>query len=180
MGAQPVGERLREIRRQKHLSLRAVEDISRQEFKANALSAYERGERTISVLRLVRLAEVYGVSVDQLLPRVPDLFDVDIDIDIDLTEPCDTTALDVTIDLARLGEVEDYEAAAAVARLVAGIVSQRQAFRDNLLALRHNDVLALAALVGQQPEELTRRLEHLDLLAPRAVHAPRTNVTAGY
>ena len=64
-----LGENLLKVRKQKGLSLLAVEDISGGEFKHSALDAYERGERIISVLRLHRLAQLYGVSVDQLLPE---------------------------------------------------------------------------------------------------------------
>ena len=64
-----VGERLRAIRRQKGLSLHDVEARSNLEFKASVLGAYERGERAISVPRLLRLAEIYEVPSDQLLPR---------------------------------------------------------------------------------------------------------------
>ena len=63
-----VGERLRAIRRQKGLSLHDVEARSSLEFKASVLGAYERGERAISVPRLLRLAEIYEVPADQLLP----------------------------------------------------------------------------------------------------------------
>ena len=67
--AQQVGQRLRAIRRQKGLSLQEVEAVSAHEFKASVLGAYERGERVISVPRLQRLAQLYSVLVDQLLPR---------------------------------------------------------------------------------------------------------------
>src|SRR6516164_10935915 len=67
--ARRVGERLRNVRKQQHLSLQAVEASSTQEFKASVLGAYERGERAISVPRLQRLARFYNVPVDQLLPR---------------------------------------------------------------------------------------------------------------
>src|ERR1700722_20468199 len=66
--AKRVGERLRAIRKQKDLSLQDVEQASREEFKASVLGAYERGERAISVPRLQRLAALYEVPVDQLLP----------------------------------------------------------------------------------------------------------------
>ncbi len=69
MSGTRVGERLRAIRRQKGLSLHDVEARSQQEFKASVLGAYERGERAISVPRLLRLAEIYEVPGDQLLPR---------------------------------------------------------------------------------------------------------------
>ncbi|HYX43396.1 MAG TPA: helix-turn-helix transcriptional regulator, partial [Acidimicrobiales bacterium] len=70
--AQEVGQRLRAIRRQKGLSLQEVEAVSEHEFKASVLGAYERGERVISVPRLQRLAQLYSVPVDQLLPRPAD------------------------------------------------------------------------------------------------------------
>src|ERR1700684_1542732 len=64
-----VGARLRTMRKQMRLSLQAVEAMSEQEFKASVLGAYERGERAISVPRLQRLAKLYDVPVDQLLPN---------------------------------------------------------------------------------------------------------------
>src|ERR1700721_1591964 len=70
--ARSVGARLRVVRKQMRLSLQAVEAMSNQEFKASVLGAYERGERAISVPRLQRLAKLYDVPVDQLLPQDDD------------------------------------------------------------------------------------------------------------
>jgi transcriptional regulator with XRE-family HTH domain len=72
--ARAIGARLRNRRKQMHLSLRAVEVMSEQEFKASALAAYERGElgeRAISMPRLQRLAELYDTPVSLLLPSHP-------------------------------------------------------------------------------------------------------------
>jgi transcriptional regulator with XRE-family HTH domain len=63
-----LGRQLRAARRQLGLSLKLVETMTEGEFKASALGAYERAQRTISVPRLHRLAHVYRVSVDRLLP----------------------------------------------------------------------------------------------------------------
>src|SRR5207253_3843521 len=89
MDGRQVGERLRAIRRQKGLSLHDVEARSNQEFKASVLGAYERGERAISVPRLLRLAELYRVPADQLLPK--ELFGAEIN----LAEGADRPAVDV-------------------------------------------------------------------------------------
>jgi transcriptional regulator with XRE-family HTH domain len=62
MSGTRVGERLRAIRRQKGLSLHDVEARSQQEFKASVLGAYERGERAISVPRLLRIDN--GFTID--------------------------------------------------------------------------------------------------------------------
>ena len=105
MDGRYVGERLRAIRRQKGLSLHDVEARSDQEFKASVLGAYERGERAISVPRLLRLAELYRVPADQLLPRAA--------ATSRSTSPSRTTAVGegFTIDLVRLHEIDDDDAA---------------------------------------------------------------------
>jgi transcriptional regulator with XRE-family HTH domain len=64
-----LGAGLRSLRRQQHLSLQDVETASHHEFKASVLGAYERGDRAISVPRLQRLARIYHVPVDQMIPR---------------------------------------------------------------------------------------------------------------
>jgi transcriptional regulator with XRE-family HTH domain len=63
-----LGSRLRAARRQKGWSLSDVEALTSGEFKASVVGAYERGERAISVQRLMRVAEVYGMSPPDLLP----------------------------------------------------------------------------------------------------------------
>lgn len=156
-----VGERLRAIRRQKGLSLHDVEARSGQEFKASVLGAYERGERSISVPRLLRLAELYRVPPDQLLPRSAH------DADIDLTDPASKSGESFTIDLVRLHEIDD-EDAAVVARYAATIQLQRQDFNGEVLTMRHDDLRVLAAVMGRSPEELGNRLEALGLRASGA------------
>ena len=63
-----LGRQLRAARRKLGLSLKLVEVMTDGEFKASALGAYERAQRVISVARLHRLATVYQLSVDRLLP----------------------------------------------------------------------------------------------------------------
>ena len=125
-----VGERLRAIRRQKGLSLHDVEARSDQEFKASVLGAYERGERAISVPRLLRLAELYRVPPDQLLPRGGH------DLEIDLTEPIGLAGDGFTIDLVRLHEIDDDDAA-VIARYAATIGVLHVVTHGVRLAHRH-------------------------------------------
>ena len=63
-----LGQRLRAARRQRGWSLGEIEARTDGEFKASVVGAYERGERAISVQRFVRLAEIYGVAANELLP----------------------------------------------------------------------------------------------------------------
>jgi transcriptional regulator with XRE-family HTH domain len=152
-----IGERLRAIRRQQGLSLHDVEARSGQEFKASVLGAYERGERALSVGRLMRLAELYDVPPDQLLPR-----DGSGEIEIDLTKL--DTGLDegMTLDLVRLNQLEHPDAA-VLSRYAATIQRQREDFNGRMLTIRRDDLRVLAAVLGRRPEEFGAHLQQLVL-----------------
>ena len=149
-----IGERLRVIRRQQGLSLHDVEARSGQEFKASVLGAYERGERALSVSRLLRLGELYDVPADQLLPR-------GTDVEIDLThDPVEGNTF--TIDLVRLSQLEEPDAE-VLARYASTIQLQRQDFNGRMLTIRRDDVRVLAAVLGRTPDDLGQRLDELGL-----------------
>lgn len=152
-----VGERLRAIRRQKGLSLHDVEARSNLEFKASVLGAYERGERAISVPRLLRLAEIYEVPGDQLLPR-------ELEGEIVLAEPGATPGFETgfTIDLVRLHESDDPDAQ-VLSRFATSIQLERQDFNGRMLTIRRSDLRILAAAMGRSLEELGARFDQLGL-----------------
>src|SRR5450755_1612068 len=83
---QELGLRLRIARRDRGFALNDVEELSGREFKASVVGAYERGERTITVSRLIRLAELYDLSPQDLL-RGLNRVELDLrEADIDLTD----------------------------------------------------------------------------------------------
>ena len=149
-----VGERLRSIRLQKGLSLHDVEEASGKEFKASVLGAYERGERSISVPRLQRLALFYGVPVDRLLPQPEEAI-----ISLDARTGDDHS---VCIDLTRLQGLEAPEAP-VLGRYVNMIQMARGDFNGRILTVRADDVRTLAAVFSTTPEGLSSRLDDLGL-----------------
>jgi transcriptional regulator with XRE-family HTH domain len=164
--AQRVGERLRAVRKQKRLSLQAVEAASGQEFKASVLGAYERGERAISVPRLQRLAAFYAVPVDQLLPR-----DIGAITPAGAGKPSEAevrgaVAEDqdekVTIDLTRLDGVAAPERD-LLRRYLGMIQVQRQDFNGRMITIRADDVRAIACLFDLSADGMRRRLDDLGL-----------------
>jgi len=148
-----VGERLRRIRRQKHLSLQEVEAASAQEFKASVLGAYERGERAISVPRLARLAAFYKVPVDQLLPHGED------DTEVPTRE---TEHGGARIDLTRLEDLNGAESD-MLARYLRMIQVQRQDFNGRVLTIRRDDMRAIACILGVEFGAADQRLQDLGL-----------------
>jgi transcriptional regulator with XRE-family HTH domain len=167
--AQRVGERLRAVRKQKRLSLQAVEAASHQEFKASVLGAYERGERSISVPRLQRLADFYNVPVDQLLPR--DTSGAATWATAAATESAtgsgEGTRMGpdegrVTIDLTRLESVTAPERD-LLRRYLGMIQVQRQDFNGRMITIRSEDVRAIGCLFDMSAEGMRRRLDDLGL-----------------
>ena len=169
--AQAVGARLRTMRKQMRLSLQAVEAMSDQEFKASVLGAYERGERAISVPRLQRLAKLYDVPVDQLLP--PD--------DVVATRwgaagsteevaplsarraiQAGSGADKVAIDLTKLHTVSGPERD-LLRRFLSMIQVHRQDFNGRMITIRAEDLRAIACLFGVTPDAMSRRLDELGL-----------------
>ena len=156
-----VGERLRAIRRQKGLSLHDVEARSSLEFKASVLGAYERGERAISVPRLLRLAEIYEVPADQLLPRE---FEGEISL-VDGTASAHRPVEHVRDRPGAAARARRPRRADALDRFASSIQLERQDFNGRMLTIRRSDLRVLAACMGRSLEELGVRLEQLGLRA---------------
>jgi transcriptional regulator with XRE-family HTH domain len=146
------------------LSLHDVEDASTKEFKASVLGAYERGERSISVPRLQRLAMFYGVPVDQLLPRMEE------GQVIAPESPGAQRNLDggIRIDLTRLRDARSPETD-VLQRYLNMIQMARGDFNGKVLTVRTDDVKTLAAIFELTPEALTTRLDDLGVRIPALI-----------
>lgn len=124
-----VGVRIRNARRVRGWSLSDVEARSDGEFKASVLGAYERGERALSVARLVRLADIYGVPPTSLFPDGG------------------TGAERVVVDLTALDGL-DARQSELVDRFLAVIAEMRVDGLGPTAAVRRSDLQVLAALIG--------------------------------
>jgi transcriptional regulator with XRE-family HTH domain len=149
-----VGKRLRSIRKQRGLSLQDVQRLSEQEFKAAVLGAYERGERSLSLPRLRRLADFYGVPVGQLLPQEAG------------TEapPAPASSGGLTLDLNRIENLSGQDAV-VVERFLRGIQMLRQDFNGRVLTVRNDDLRTLAMLLDVSENDFNERLIQLGVTA---------------
>ena len=140
-----VGERLRAIRLQREMSLQDVHRATDGEFKAAVLGAYERGERSLSLPRLKRLAGYYEVPVSQLLPE-EDTYDI-----------APISEGGVTIDLSRVDGLDDATGK-VVERFLQRIQVQRQDFNGRVLTIRASDVAMLAMMLDVSDVDLAGKL----------------------
>jgi transcriptional regulator with XRE-family HTH domain len=144
-----VGELLREVRKQRRLSLQEVEAQSDEEFKASVVGAYERGERALSLPRLDRLADFYEVPIGRLLPGMRDRATAADDAPRELTR--------LTIDLVALAGL-DGERFETLRRFLRSVQIERRDFRGHQIAVRDTDRPAIAAALDVPVEELDDRL----------------------
>lgn len=159
--ARLLGERLRHVRLQQGLSLHDVEARSGGDLKASVVGAYERGERTISITRLHRLAAFFRIPVSELLPDAP------APVAPPDPGPSRTDRGDrVVIDLVALEERAAEEP--VLSRYVGSITTRRGDFNGRVLTVRAADLDTLAAVMDTPPDELRTRL-----LAEGLVRAPR-------
>jgi transcriptional regulator with XRE-family HTH domain len=141
-----VGEHLRRLRKQKGLSLLDVEAASAKEFKASVLGAYERGERAVSAARLARLAEIYRLPLQAMLPS-------------DGAQPAEGIP-GVALDVERLEQSASDEGK-VVSRFVRLLQAQRRDWGERVVRIRSDDIRALAAAVGRTPTDLIALLDEL-------------------
>lgn len=142
-----IGDRLRRIRRQQGMSLADVEARSGGAWKAVVVGAYERGDRSVSVVRLAALAEFYGVPLAELLPGSR------------IEHPNGRRSGGIVLDLTALAADEAAPpAVAAVSRFAEQIRHTRGDHNGRVLSLRGNDVEMLALTLGAGPEQLVAEL----------------------
>lgn len=153
--ASMVGERLRNIRLQKGLSLHDVQSASSMEFKASVLGAYERGERSISVPRLERLARLYQVPVDHLLPRT-DGSDESVPLEVSLAK--------LKIDLRQLEQSDDPDGV-VLQRYLNLVQIRRNDFNGKVLTIRSEDLRVLASVLDMSLENLAEKIDDLGVRA---------------
>jgi transcriptional regulator with XRE-family HTH domain len=167
--ARAIGLKLREVRRKRGLTLHGVEQATDEEFKGSVLGAYERGDRILTVPRLQRLAQFYGVAVDELLASPADIDLRDEPRDGNLADRGRPTA-GLTVDVERLRELRAVEWR-PLQRYVATVEAARGGAPMRALTLRATDVEAIARMYGLEEQVVITRLELAGLLPADAALA---------
>lgn len=152
-----LGRQLRQIRQQKGMTLQQVEEASDGEWKAVVVGSYERGDRSVSVAKLARLADFYEVPLSALLPSQG-------------ASTAPATAAGVVVDLQRLAAIDDGEDEIAnmLVRLASGVQSRRGDYNGRILSLRNADLESLAHMADVTLVDLVGQLRDRGLLLDTA------------
>lgn len=149
--------RIRAIRVSKGLSLSDVERQSNRSIRAVVLGSYERGDRTLSITKAVKIAEFYAVPLSYLLePPIP----------------ARGSEHALVIDLRRMRTIlaqSDYSTVCnpplrIIITYISGIVALRNDWNGEVLSLRVSDLTALAMATGKDSQEIESLLHQNQLL----------------
>lgn len=151
-----VGARLRDVRLQQGLTLQEVERSSGGRWKAVVVGSYERGDRAITIARLLELAAFYRVPPSEFLPAR----------DPGATAPA--AGPRAVIDLVRLSADPAGGTDDPLARYVRTIQVQRGDYNGRVLTLRRADLRSLSIILDLGAQELVDTLARRGLLVGNA------------
>lgn len=125
------------------MTLRDVGIRSAGRFKATAVAAYERADRSISLERFCRLSEVYGMAPDRLLLQI---------LWRDANRP------DPIIDLTQTSELPADERT-SIGSFVRAVQAMRDGGEEQTITLRIQDLEVLATQNGYRLDAFIERLQ---------------------
>ncbi len=141
--SQRLGRALRALRLARNWTLNDFERASKGQIKAVVLGSYERGSRSISVLKLETIAAIYDVPISGILKDSNDLPILGF--------------RNVIIDLRKLRDVLKSNPSKNLVNLnlfASGIIDFRRDWNGEILSLRNSDLNYLAILATSNPEKI--------------------------
>lgn len=132
--------RIRSLRRERGLTLLDFERASGGRIRAVVLGAYERGDRSMSLSKVIEIANVFNLELSYLI-RTPEL------------ERSATTARSRHIyDLRLLRASEESPQKGILTRYISWITEQRGDWAGEVISLRQSDVDSLSIVIDRQGE----------------------------
>jgi transcriptional regulator with XRE-family HTH domain len=132
-----VCKRLRAVRVAKSLTLLDVQQTSGGEVTAVALGSYERGDRQISLSKLLQIARIYGVPASEILTKK-----------IERVEPTR-----IVFDLRKIRQSRHSEAG-KIAQVLNEIAKLRGDWNGEIISIRASDITSLSLFTGLSAAEI--------------------------
>lgn len=129
--------RMRLIRESRHLTLIQAAKLSKGRISAIALGSYERGDRSVSALKLITIANLYEVPISELFES-PRNFKSEERISIDVRKILLTS----------------NPSAKKITEVIRNIARMRGDWNGEVISLRAQDINNLEVFTGLTPEQI--------------------------
>lgn len=136
---QTLHTRMRLIRESRHLTLIQAAKLSKGRISAIALGSYERGDRSVSALKLITIANLYEVPISELF-EPPQHFLPEERISIDLRKILTTT----------------NPVAQKITEVLRNIARMRGDWNGEVISLRAQDINNFQVFSGLTTEEIKK------------------------
>ena len=137
--------RMRLIRESRHLTLIQAAKLSKGRISAIALGSYERGDRSVSALKLITIANLYEVPISELF-EPPRHFLPEERISIDLRKILTTT----------------NPVAQKITEVLRNIARMRGDWNGEVISLRAQDINNFQVFSGLTTEEIKNVIAHYE------------------
>lgn len=142
-----IGRVLRDIRRAQKMSIRALCDLSGGTLDKGALGTYERGERSMSVVRLDMIADLLGTTIHEVMTRAMMLHGM-------IQSPDRVESITIKVERLLLSDREDI-------RLVARWLKLADLLEGDSVTITPPILLNLSLRLRQPAGDIRRHLEKL-------------------
>ncbi|CAN2199412.1 Cro/C1-type helix-turn-helix domain [Candidatus Nanopelagicaceae bacterium] len=132
-----VQTRLRTLREGRNLTLHEAAQLSDGEITAIALGSYERGDRAISASKLLKVAAMYGVPINELFAN----------------SEKSVTNQRTTLDIRKLKN-SNTQIALQLTKIVSGIAKLRSDWNGEIISLRSEDLTNLSIFGGLSVDQI--------------------------
>jgi transcriptional regulator with XRE-family HTH domain len=130
--------RIRQLRRERGLTLLDCELLSHGRIRAVVLGAYERGDRSMSLKKVIDIAELFDVPLIHLIAT---------DLQAEQTQIAGSRHI---YDLRALRALAPSEPKIFLSRYLSRIAEQRGDWAGEVISIRQSDVEAIARLVDSE------------------------------
>jgi transcriptional regulator with XRE-family HTH domain len=150
--------RIRQLRRERGLTLRDFEEKSGGKIRAIVMGAYERGDRSMSLGKLIEISKVFGIELSHLIGSA------------ELTQSSGTSSSGTSssgtlssatpssatpssryiFDLRVLNSLDDSPQKVILLRYLSRIAEQRGDWGGEVISLRQSDIESLSKVIDSQ------------------------------
>jgi transcriptional regulator with XRE-family HTH domain len=140
--------RIRQLRRERGLTLRDFEEKSGGRIRAIVMGAYERGDRSMSLGKLIEISKVFGIELSHLIGSA------------ELTQSSGTSSSGTSssatpssryiFDLRVLNSLDDSPQKVILLRYLSRIAEQRGDWGGEVISLRQSDIESLSKVIDNQ------------------------------